>query len=89
MDLRRSASGVRWVRPHGGGLPSYRAHAGEPDNAASSPGYRREVPRYRASGSDVADSFDVTSVVLAALALGAALLCALLGSGRRAGSAAG
>lgn len=50
---------------------------------ASSPGYRQEVPRYRASG------FDVTSVVLAALALGAALLCALLGSGHRAGSAAG
>ncbi|WP_338930925.1 hypothetical protein WEB32_05430 [Streptomyces netropsis] len=64
-------------------MPSYRAHAGEPDNVASSPAYRREVPRYRASG------FDVTSVVLAALALGAALLCALLGSGRKTGSAAG
>ncbi|GAA3183916.1 MULTISPECIES: MFS transporter [Streptomyces] len=46
-------------------------------------GANPQTPDSHVTASDFADSFDVTSLVLAALALGVALLCAWLGKGRR------
>ncbi|MFF8918137.1 MFS transporter [Streptomyces sp. NPDC015032] len=52
-------------------------------------GANPQTPDSRVTASDFAGSFDVTSLVLAVLALGVALLCAWLGKGRRGGGNTG